>query len=160
MKPRKYTLHKFDSGMHYIMPDEATIRPFLKNGNKRVLCTAGDVTFHCAVMHKKEGGYYINIGSAICKKLGIKKGDSIQVRFTADETEYQFDIPVEFKEVLATDPMAADVFAALTDGNKRGLIYLVTLVKSTDKRIERALQIATAIKNGVTSPRLVLKKGK
>jgi uncharacterized protein YdeI (YjbR/CyaY-like superfamily) len=49
------------------------------------------------------------------------------------------------------------VFEDLTDGNKRGLIYVVSSVKSSDKRIERALKIVEKLKIGVTSPRLILK---
>jgi uncharacterized protein YdeI (YjbR/CyaY-like superfamily) len=66
-------------------------------------------------------------------------------------------MPEELSEVLATDPEASRIFHALTEGNQRGLIFLVTQVKSTDKRIERSLRIADQVKHGVTSPRLILK---
>ena len=152
------TLEKFGSGMHYVMVDAATANKFLKNGNKRVLCTLnGEQEFHAALMPKKEGGHYINIGSAICKKLKIKLGSTVRVSLRADETPYQFDMPEEFEEVLASDPAAGKVFRELSEGNQRGLIYLVTQVKSPDKRIERAFKIASKLKAGITSPRLVLK---
>jgi uncharacterized protein YdeI (YjbR/CyaY-like superfamily) len=67
-------------------------------------------------------------------------------------------MPEELSEVLCQDPDADAVFQNLTDGNKRGIIYLVTLLKTSDKRIERALIIAEKLKLGVTSPRLILKK--
>jgi uncharacterized protein YdeI (YjbR/CyaY-like superfamily) len=60
-------------------------------------------------------------------------------------------------EVLASDPEADRVFHSLTEGNQRGLMYLVTQVKSSDKRIDRALKIADKIKQGITSPRVILK---
>jgi uncharacterized protein YdeI (YjbR/CyaY-like superfamily) len=60
-------------------------------------------------------------------------------------------------EVLDTDPKANEVFHSLTEGNQRGLMYLVTQVKSSEKRIERALKIAEKIKAGITSPRNILK---
>lgn len=152
------TLEKFASGMHYVMVDSAVANKFLKDGNKRVLCTLnGECEFHAALMPKKEGGYFINIGSAICKKLKIRQGSPVRVSLRADETPYQFDMPEEFEEVLASDPAARKVFQGLSDGNQRGLIYLVTQVKSADKRIERSLKISSRIKAGVTSPRLVLK---
>jgi uncharacterized protein YdeI (YjbR/CyaY-like superfamily) len=60
-------------------------------------------------------------------------------------------------EVLKTDTEAESIFKGLTDGNKRGLIYLVTQVKSIDKRIERSLKIAERLKLGIKSPREILK---
>lgn len=155
---QEYILEKFDSGMHYMMLDKQTVDAFSKNGNKRILCTINDqVEFHCAIMPKKEGGHFINIGSTICKKLKIKEGSKVNAVFLVDNSEYQFEMPEELKEVLNTDPEADKIFHSLTAGNQRGLIYLVTQVKSSDKKIERALKIVERIKNGVTSPRIILK---
>jgi uncharacterized protein YdeI (YjbR/CyaY-like superfamily) len=67
-------------------------------------------------------------------------------------------MPEELKVVLEMDVEADKLFHKLTEGNQRGLMYLVTLVKSSDKRIERALLIAEKIKVGITAPRLILKK--
>jgi ABC-type lipoprotein release transport system permease subunit len=136
------------------MVDDRVVNSFAS----RVICVANDsVEFHCAFMPKKEGGYFINIGSAICKKLNVKTGDEISVKFKEDTTEYQFEMPEEFIEVLSQDSDADAIFQSLTDGNKRGLIYLVTAVKSRDKRIERAIKIARNLQAGITSPRLILK---
>jgi Bacteriocin-protection, YdeI or OmpD-Associated/Domain of unknown function (DUF1905) len=147
-------LLKFNSGMYYVMVDVVVVNSFAS----RVICVANDsVEFHCAFMPKKEGGFFINIGSAVCKKLNVKIGDEISVKFKEDTTEYQFEMPEEFTEVLSQDSEADDIFQALTDGNKRGLIYIVTAVKSSDKRIERAIKIARNLKAGITSPRLMLK---
>lgn len=66
-------------------------------------------------------------------------------------------MPEEFKEVLNSDQEADEIFHSLTEGNQRGLIYLVSQVKSSDKKIERALKIVARIKNGVTTPRVILK---
>lgn len=51
------------------------------------------------------------------------------------------------------DTEAKRLFESLSDGNKRGLIYLITSVKATEKRIDRSLKIADQIKAGITSPR-------
>lgn len=97
------------------------------------------------------------VAAAIRKQLHLTAGDRLDITLVPDETEYQFNMPEEFQEVLDTDPSAKMVFESLTDGNKRGLIHLVMMVKSSDKRIERALKIADRLKRGITSPRLVLK---
>jgi Bacteriocin-protection, YdeI or OmpD-Associated/Domain of unknown function (DUF1905) len=154
----EYVLEKFDSGMHYIMLDKKTVMTLTKNENRRAICIInGEVEIHCALMPKKEGGYYVNIGSAICKKLKVKTGSKISATFSIDRSEYQFEMPEELNEVLNTDPAANKIFQSLTEGNQRGLMYLVAQVKSSDRRIERALKIAEKIKAGITSPRIILK---
>ena len=156
---QSFVVHQFDSGMHYILLDKKTVAPLTKNGNRRVLCRLNDqLEFHAALMPKKEGGFFVNIGSAYCKQLKIRKGTTVTARFSIDTTPYQFEMPEELQEVLSTDEEANAVFHSLTEGNQRGLMYLVTQVKSTDKRIERALKIAAKIKSGITSPRIILKE--
>lgn len=150
-------IEKFSNGMHFVMVDAKIVDSFLSKGSKRALCLIKNTTFHCAFMPKKEGGYFINLGSTICKQLNLKEGDEIALTFTEDNSELQFEMPEEFSEVLYQDPDADAVFQTLTDGNKRGLIYVITLVKSSEKRIERALKVAEKLKLGITSPRLVLK---
>jgi hypothetical protein len=153
----KSTIQHFSSGMHYVMVSDEIVNGFLLKNSKRAICTIGGTKFHCAFM-QKEGGYFINIGSKICSALNLKVGSEIELSFEVDNTEFQFEMPEEFAEVLAEDPDADAIFQNLTDGNKRGLIYLVSLVKSSDKRIERALNIAEKLKLGITSPRLIMKK--
>jgi Bacteriocin-protection, YdeI or OmpD-Associated/Domain of unknown function (DUF1905) len=151
-------LKKFDAGMHYILLDIKTVSALTKNNNKRAICKLNNqLEFHCAVMPKKGGGYFVNIGLTICKKLKLKEGSIISATFLVDETAYQFDMPEELKEVLDTDEEANIIFHSLTEGNQRGLIYLVAQVKSTDKKIGRALKIVERIKNGITSARVILK---
>jgi len=140
----EYLLEKFDSGMHYIILDKETVNQFTKDNNYRVLCNLNNqIEFNCAIIQKKEGGSFINTSTIICKKLKINKGAMVKAVFSFDNSNYQFEMPVEFQEVLNTDKDADKIFHSLTVGNQRGLIYLVTKVKSSDKRIERALQIVT-----------------
>jgi Bacteriocin-protection, YdeI or OmpD-Associated len=144
MKHEVYVLEKFANGMHCIMLSEAVVKSITKGDNKRAICKINNsLTFHCAIMPRKSGGHFIVIGSKI---------------FEIDNTTYQFEMPEELKVVLEMDTEANRIFHTLTEGNQRGLMYLVTLVKSSDKRIERALLIAEKIKIGVTAPRLILKK--
>lgn len=151
-------LEKFDSGMHFIMLHKSTVRSLTKNGNKRAICTLNETeSFHCAIMSKKEGGHFINIGLTICKKLKLKKGATVTASFQINTSPYQFEMPEELAEVLDTDSKANEIFHGLTEGNQRGLIYLVGQVKSSDKKIERALKIAKQLKNGIVSPRVILK---
>jgi hypothetical protein len=155
---REFVIERFDNGMHYIMLDKKTVSALTKNNNKRAICNLNNqLEFHCALMPRKEGGHFIIIGMTICKKLKLKAGTKVTAAFSIDTTEYQFEMPEEFREVLETDPEANEIFHSLTDGNKRGLIYLVAQVKSSDKKIERSLRITQRLKSGITSPRVILK---
>jgi hypothetical protein len=156
--PTAYQLEKFNSGMHYIMLDSTTVARLSKDDNKRIICTLNETeSFHCALMPKSEGGHFITIGLKHCKKLKINEGSTVTASFEIDTSEYQFEMPEELAEVLNSDLEAHTVFHNLTAGNQRGLIYLVGQVKSSDKKIERALKIAQQIKHGKTSPRQILK---
>jgi hypothetical protein len=145
------------AGMCYILVPEKISSTFIKAGHKRVVCTINENSFHVALMPRKEGGHIIALGGAKMKTLKLKAGAVVNVILEPDTSEYQFEMPEELTEVLKSDPEAYKVFHSLTQGNQRSLIYLVSQVKSPDKRIERALKIAEKIKHGVTSAMKVLK---
>lgn len=140
-------------GIH--LPEKALTK---FKGEKRILCTINNQSFHCALIKHKTGGYYINIGKPTLSKLGVKEGMKVKPAFSNDTTKHQFTAVPELTEVLKSDPPAKKIFESLTDGGKRSLLYLVSQPKSVDKRIERALLIAERLKQGITSARIILKK--
>ncbi len=153
----KFVLKKFASGMHYIQFEEEIILEFLKKNQKRLICKINEeIEIHSAIMKKKEGGYYINIGSKVCKKLNLVEGSKLTVSFSEDNTIYQFEMPIELQKVLDTDSEANKIFHSLTKGNQRSLIYLVVQAKSSSKKNERSIRIVAKIKKGITSAKLIL----
>jgi Bacteriocin-protection, YdeI or OmpD-Associated/Domain of unknown function (DUF1905) len=143
----------FDHGGAYFNVPDEVIEQFRGLGMKRALVTVNGVPMHCGLLNSKEFGVYIYFGKATTKTLGIKPKQMAEVTFEVDESEHQFDLPIEFAEVFETDPAALQVFESLTAGNRRSLIHLVAQLKSTDKRIERALFIAEKLKLGITNAR-------
>lgn len=156
----KHIIQKMGAGyMHYIELDAKTVKRVTAGGNKRVVCNFNNtISIHAAVMKTKEGMHYLMISAANLKKLNAKGGSTVKAEIEIDKSELQFHIPEEFAEVMATDASAKKIFDSLTNGNKRGLIALVNMLKSSDKKIEKALFIAARIKRGVTSPVKILKK--
>lgn len=156
---RKYTIQKSWEGyMHFIELDAKTLQRLTTNGNKRIICILNNKEkLHAAIIKNKEGIHYIMIAAKYLKKLHLKKGDCVYASLEIDQTELQFNIPEEFSEVLATDPEAEKIFKSLTPGNKRGLIAMVNMVKSSFKKIERSLKIAEKLKSGITSPQKMMK---
>ncbi|MCX6317561.1 MAG: YdeI/OmpD-associated family protein [Bacteroidetes bacterium] len=158
MAVKQYFILK-SGGTHQLQLDAATVTKMTRNGNKRVICKINDqVTLHAAIQRTKEGIHYIMVGAKYLKQLKWKTGQPVKALIAVDTSELQFHIPEEFAEVMATDPEAEALFNSLTDGNKRGLIALVNMLKSTDKKIERALLIAQKLKAGIRSPAAMLKK--
>lgn len=157
---KQYRIQKFeDSSMHFIELGSQDVKRLTKNGNKRVLCLLnGKLKLHAAIQKTRDGLHYLMIASKHLKSLGIKVNSSINAVIEIDTTEFQFDLPEELAEVLATDEEANLIFTGLTDGNKRGLMALVNMVKSSDKKIERALLIAEKLKQGISSPQKIMKK--
>jgi hypothetical protein len=147
-------------GNAHCIPVSAAIgQAFIQQGHRRVFCTIdGLPPTHAALLTRKAlGDYYIYVGKALLKTLQPFHNKAFSITLAADDSPYQFDMPEELAEVLATDPEAHQCFHALTPGRQRGLMHLVSMVKSVDKKIERALRIAEKIKAGITSPAAVLK---
>lgn len=146
--------------MHALPITAPMAAAFIANGNRRVICTINNAhTVHVALMYRKaEGDYYIYVGKALLKKAGLAAGQAVKIQLAIDDSAYQFHMPEELAEVLATDADAHRIFHGLTPGRQRGLIHLVAMVKTMDKKIERALNIADKIKAGITSPAAVLKQ--
>jgi hypothetical protein len=141
---KEYVIQKFASGyMHFIVLDEKLVKKLTVNNNKRVIATLNNtLTIHAAIMHTKDGEHFVMLSNKALKELGLVKGSTVSAKIEIDKTELQFNVPEEVTEVFATDEEAKVIFDKLTDGKKRGLIALVNMVKSSDKKIERALKIA------------------
>jgi len=132
---------------------------FVKKGVKRCICTLnGKSNLHVALQSRKEEGYFIYISKRVLKELSLKKGMTVQMELKEDESQFQFEEAEEWNEVLATDPIAKDIFDQLTPGNQRSILYLITRVKSSEKRIERSLHIAEQLKRGIHSAAKLMKK--
>jgi hypothetical protein len=113
----------------------------LEDKSRRVVCRINDLmTFQCAIM-PFNNNWAISINKARLRELGLKVGSVIQVSLSRDESEYGMAMPEELEEVFAQDPIAKIYFDGLTAGKKRSVMHFVSSIKSTDKRIERALAI-------------------
>ena len=144
--------------MHFVVLEEQTIAFFKAKKQRRVkVIVQGSESFHAAILSHKQIGHFIFISSKTLKKLGLTEGDNVDIELNEDTSKYQFPVPEAFNDVLEKDPEAKTVFNGLTPGNQRGLLYLVSQVKSVDKQIDRALRIAEQLKSGHHSPRTILR---
>lgn len=146
-------------GMHFINISASMADKFIKKRIKRCIATLnGTSNLHVALQSRKEGGYFIYISKRVLKELNLKKGMTVQLELKEDQSTFKFEEAEEWNEVLATDNKAKTIFHQLTPGNQRSILYLITRVKSSDKRIERALHIAEQLKRGIHSAAQLMKK--
>lgn len=126
---------------HWFFPVSNEIaQQFIDGTDRRVVCTVnGTVKYHCAIHSFGANGYRIMLNRERCKKLGLVRGEEIQVELEKDRSEYGVPIGEELREVLDQNPEADKVFHSFTKGMQRTLIYWVNNVKSSDIKIRRAL---------------------
>jgi len=89
---------------------------------------------------------YIAFSKARMKEINVQPNDEVDVILTRDTSEYGFDVPEEFSEVLEQDNEAKSRFESLTMGKRRATIYLILQVKSSTKKIEKSLSIMENLK--------------
>ena len=112
-----------------------------------MLCTIGNnETFHAGFMPDGNGNYFIKLNKERMIGYKLTLGEMVDVHLEKDNSKYGMAMPEEFKAVLESDFDGATYFEALTDGKKRSLIYSVSTVKNTDKRITKALTILDHLK--------------
>lgn len=152
MKPIRFnsvlTRSTGEYGGHYFpVPEKAAKKFEIKNGTRRVVCTAnGELTFQCAVLpHNK--GFYIGTNKTIRDTLGITAGDEVALELIPDESKYGVPMPEEFQEVLNQDPKGDRLFHSLTPGMQRSMLFSMGKMKDIDKRIHTGLVLVEHLKN-------------
>lgn len=133
-------------GYHVMVP-EAISAWFLKHDIKRLVCTInGSFSWHCALIPKGGGLYYILLNASIRKKQMLQIGTSVQFDLTEDKSKYGMPMPEEMKELLYQDPEGEKLFQALTPGKQRSILHMAGKFKSSQKRLEKALIILDHLK--------------
>lgn len=131
--------------LHYLEIPEAKLRELADAQtksiyNQRVEVTVNDhLTWKGGTVSLGNGNAYITISTARMKQLGVTIGDKVNVTLRRDNSEFGFDVPSEFSEVLRQDHEANARFQQLTRSFQRYIIYMVTQYKTVDKRIEKSL---------------------
>ena len=121
--------------------DKSTINQrFRITLNNDISWLAGSVALH-------DGDAYITVSKSRMRKLNVDLGSMVLVKLEKDNSEFGIDVPEEFIELLNQDKEANRRFYSLTKGKQRATIYLVTQLKSSDKRIEKSLFLLNNIKN-------------
>ena len=149
------------TGYGYILVvPPAIVQDFLDQHGKRVVVTFNQGhRWHAALMAHGAFGHYIMVGKQQLKKAGLDGDEEIEVELVADTSKYGAEVPEELEAVLETDPEGQRAFEGMTDGGKRSVIFMVARYKTTDSRIEKALDVLEKLKLGITDRKILGKKG-
>jgi uncharacterized protein YdeI (YjbR/CyaY-like superfamily) len=80
------------------------------------------------------------------KTLDVHFGEEVDVSLLPDNMEYGIEMAAEFKAVLDNDSDAFERFLKLKKGIQRYLLCYTVQVKSSEKRLERALLMLNNLK--------------
>lgn len=115
--------------------------------NQRFFITLNDeITWQAGSVSLGNDEAYISVSTARLKKLNLRLNDIVRVSLERDFSEYGFDVPLEFEEVLNQDSEGKIRFESLALGKRRATIYLVLQLKTSDKRIEKSIQLIENLK--------------
>jgi len=137
------TLSKFDFNhwQHHIPVPEEIVPALMDENHRRVLVWLEQTgPYHMALL-KAKTTWYILINQRLRADLKIEVEDQVSVKIERDHSEFGHEVPEEFTVMLDQDEEANEVFAKLTPGKQRSLIYLVTKVKNPESRMKKSLAI-------------------
>lgn len=138
--------------MSYISVTDEVLEQFMEDGDKLLYNQRFDITVNDQITW--QGGTvslgnntgYITFSKDRMKKIGVGFGDTVSVHLKKNRSEYGFDVPEEFEEVLKQDSLANERFISLNKGTRRAIIYLVIQVKSSQKRVEKSIFLLENLK--------------
>ena len=133
--------------MHYLEVPAHIIKQLGGSLKIRLLCTVNNLlTFPCGPVALDSGSGYISINKKRMKELGVGFKDEIQVSLIKDPSKYGMKMPEELNELLQQDTEGNKRFTSLPPGKQRYIIYYVSMVKSSQLRINRAIKLIQNLK--------------
>ncbi|WP_460542863.1 YdeI/OmpD-associated family protein [Echinicola sediminis] len=147
MSSFKAILENFDTKLwqyHFPIPDNIA-EGLIEKENRRVVCHIENIRFQAALM-KSKAYWFILINQKIRDQLGLTEGDTATLHLEKDHSEFGHKMPEELQVLLDQDDEGNELFRALTMGKQRSLVYIVTQVKNTNRRLNKALAIVDHLK--------------
>lgn len=80
------------------------------------------------------------------KKYAVEKEDAVEATIELDNSKYGMEVPEELEALLEQDDEGARRFEMLTPGKQRYIIHYVSQVKSSQKKIDRAIILINNLK--------------
>lgn len=139
-------LPKFDNTLVLFIPS-STVQA-LGGLKTRLLCSInGTAPFAAGFVAFGQGNAYILLNKAKRQQFGLEAGMEVSLQLSPHPDELGMPLPEVLAEILAQDEEAFRRFQNIAPGKQRYIAYYVGQLKSTDKQIERALQVLTNLKS-------------
>lgn len=149
-KQFKTTLDRFEKPHlwdYHLKVPTAIANSFYEDKARRVLCSInGKDPFQTGIMPDGDDVFFIKINQQIRRQHNLETGDLVSVTLISDQSEYGFNLPSEFEELMAQDQEGSTYFEALTPGKKRSLIYMIDKLKNMEKRVQKSIIIFEHLK--------------
>lgn len=127
-----FTVVKLDPRLHAVLP----LKEFPR---LRVEVEIAEVSFKGS-WQPSGGEWYLIVSRPKLKKAGLAVGDAATVAFRVIDQD-DVDVPEELARELEVDEVAAEAWAALSPGKRRGLAYLISEVKLPKTRGVRLAKV-------------------
>lgn len=138
-------------GMHYIFIPDKIVRKTGGTLSRRVIITVNKkVSWQGGYMSLRDGHAYISISKKRLSDAGAALNDEVHVQLRPDHSKYGMEMTKELETVLNQDAEGLMRFEALRPGMQRYIIQYAGAVKSSEKRIERALRMIDNLKKIAT----------
>jgi hypothetical protein len=133
-------------GCHLRVPN-GVARQLIDHDSRRVVCTLNaSVEYQCAILARGSNVFVITVNKKIRESLGLVFGMEVHVSLKKDDSKYGLPMPGELNELLKQDPESRTLFHALSRGKQRTLLHIIGSVKSSDKRVARAITVVKHLK--------------
>ncbi len=145
--------HKTDLNLHYVEVSSSILEELGKfehgKFNQRIWIQINNCEkekWQGGIVALGGGDGYVTISQARMKKFGVHFGEEVTVHLVKDDSEFGIEVAPEFLAVLESDPEAKQRFDQLKKGFQRYMLYYTIQVKSSEKRVERALMLLNNLK--------------
>ena len=117
-----------------------------KLNHRLVITINNQINWQGGIVALGDGMGYITLSTARMKQLSVYLKDKVNVSLKLDTSEHGFDVPEELAELLKQDIEGNRRFELLKHGMQRYIIYYIIQVKSSEKRLDRALLLINNLK--------------
>ena len=116
--------------------------------NTRLMCSLnGNEKIHCGLMSKGDGRGLIIVNKKRQKAWGLDHQNEITATIELDYSKYGMEMCEELEALLEQDRLGFEKFENITAGQQRNIIHYVNSVKSSQKRIDRAIMLIENLKS-------------
>ena len=115
---------------------------------KRVIVTIQGHALRLGLLLLEGGGRYLMLNKDVCKAVGIKLGQELEISIAPDPNPDHVDLPDELAEALAAWPEAEAAFNNYKPAHRRAMAWRVAEARQPETRIRRAFTLAERLARG------------